>query len=154
MDSVIVPVGLLSLTFGAIVDLYAHEKPALGRIRLAGEDRIQNGHHDPSSGQGNGEQGQEDESSEKEQEEAKDEGVPVELEKWWLRVRMRKAALVVVLALLDATSCVNLGWDSVSGAKDTFGIVEDALMVAFWVRSSVLDRSPARSMLDVKAGCY
>lgn len=123
------PVSLLALSLVCCIDLYVQERKRFGSIQLPKDD-VQLS----LNGQSNGD-GEHTGDSVKEQQSAQDEGIPVEEERWWLRVRLRKAALVGVLILLDATACATLGWDGMSGAKSGFRIVEDILMVVFWVGS-------------------
>lgn len=131
MDSILVPAGLIGLSLCSCVHLHLVEKGR--RIQLQDDDQAH------AYQNGTQEDGEDAGASVKEQEEAEDEGFPVEIDKWWLKVRIRKAVLVGVLAILDAAACVNLGWTASHGSVDkneTFTIVEDACMVAFWVRRS------------------
>jgi hypothetical protein len=76
-----------------------------------------------------------------EQEGASEEGVPVDIEKWWYKVRLRKVALVVLLALTDLIACIAIGWNGINFPSDHFRIVEDSLMVVYWVSvPSILKR--------------
>lgn len=116
------PAGLIGLVLCSCVHLRFVEK----------QPRIQLHDHLDGSNEHDGD----DAASLKEQAEAEDEGVPVEIDKWWLKVRIRKAALTCALAVLDAAACINLGWAASHGRNsrnDTFTIVEDACMAAFWV---------------------
>ena len=127
MDSLVTPVGLIGLSLCTCVHLHLVEKG--GRIQLKDPGNHQNGTSVER-------ERDEDGASIKEQDEAEDEGIPVDIEKWWLKVRLRKAALAAILAILDAAACLNLGWTASHGShtkSDTYAIVEDACMVAFWV---------------------
>ena len=160
MDAVAVPVGLLSVALLSCVDLVRVEQKGK-RLRLGDDDGQE---QEDEDGQGarqeddneeaiddspeDGEYGDDDDEqailqrrAQSKQElvarahpEGRGEGIPVDIEKWWMQIRIRKAALVITLVLVDIAACVELGWDAATGAKDRFGIVEDCLMLAFWVR--------------------
>ncbi|CAD6589269.1 MAG: hypothetical protein CYPHOPRED_004772, partial [Cyphobasidiales sp. Tagirdzhanova-0007] len=137
MDAIAVPVSLLVLSLACCADLYAQERKRLASIQLPKGDG--NGYsHTQTQGQLDGAAEEEVGDSKREQQDVQEEGVPVEEERWWLMVRLRKAALIGVLTLLDATACVELGWDLMSGAKDLFGITEDSIMTGFWTLLAVL----------------
>lgn len=119
------PIGLIGLALCSCIHLHIIEKQP--RIQLKDDDQHE------GNGLQNGDSVSVKEEGESEED---DEGVPVELDQWWLKVRIRKAALVAVLALLDAAACINLGWTASHGSSsdsDTYTIVEDGCMVAFWV---------------------
>ena len=144
MDAIAVPVSLLVLSLACCADLYAQERKRLASIQLPKGDG--NGYsHTQTQGQLDGAAEEEVGDSKREQQDVQEEGVPVEEERWWLMVRLRKAALIGVLTLLDATACVELGWDLMSGAKDLFGITEDSIMTGFWVGCSTDTHASRRS---------
>lgn len=145
MDAVAVPVSLIVLALISCADLYRHNQQTRhGAIKLPqdADDDVGAGSSEQlgwsrngfggSRSSNNGQIGDDDESI-AELEDPGDEGDFVDEETFWLKTRLRKAALVLVLAVLDAIACVELGWDSSRGAKDRYGISEDALMAAFWV---------------------
>lgn len=133
MDSAIVPASLLVLSLLSCAHLQYCETHAGPSIQLPpdGISDQSNGYRRISDNDDDDDEA--DKRSLREQQEAEDEGVAVEEDEWWYRVRLRKTALVGVLALTDAVACVMLGWDATSGAKRRLGLVEDALMVVFWV---------------------
>ena len=141
MDAIAVPVSLLVLSLACCADLYAQERKRFASIQLPKGDGNGCSHTQLLDGEAEEEVG----DLKKEQQDIQEEGVPVEEERWWLMVRLRKAALIGVLTLLDATACVELGWDLMSGAKDVFGITEDSLMVIFWVGCSNETNASRRS---------
>lgn len=170
MDAVAVPVGLLAVSLLSCVDLYRLEGKGR-RIRLSSSDddgqKEEDGQEDAQDDNeeaiddspedddddDNDEQAILQRRAQSKQEllarahpEGRGEGVPVDIEKWWMRIRIRKAALIITLILVDIAACVELGWDAATGAKHDFGIIEDCLMLVFWVRvgrSSRLRRTNA-----------
>lgn len=165
MDAVAFPVALLGISLISCVDLVVHERRTrYGQIRLPKDEDEQD--HSRTNGAADGDyqigsnhndatNDNDDADSLREQEVAQDEGEPVDEDKWWLKVRLRKGGLVISLALLNAIACLSLGWDVTSRAKPALGIVEDALMVGFWVRQSsdlCTDSSlqrPSRTLMSV-----
>lgn len=159
MDSIAVPVGLLVVSACACMHLYVKEPGKLGRVRLRGsaldEAEEDDAEHDDLHGNGsssshfmhNGYEDDDEDGSDNEdrldedspgpswmvQDGTSEEGVPVEIEKWWYKVRMRKAALVILFALTDTVACLALGWNAINNPKNTLALVEDSLMVVYWV---------------------
>ena len=159
MDAVAVPVGLLAVSLLSCVDLYRVERKGK-RIRLSSDDdgQQEDGEQEggpqeddneeaidvsPDDDEDDDEQAILQRRAQSKQEllarahpEGRGEGIPVDIEKWWMRIRIRKAALIITLVLVDIAACVELGWDAATGAKASAGIVEDSLMLAFWVGRS------------------
>lgn len=172
MDSIAVPVSLLCLSACSCVHLYFKEPGKAGRIKLpkgsalddsdeddaehtngySNSQRIANGEDEDESDNDDNE-GDEDVAgpSWMVQDGTSEEGVPVEIEKWWYKVRLRKAALVILLALTDAVACLALGWKAINSPRDTLALVEDSLMVVFWVspRHGIVDVSVCRPVFSL-----
>lgn len=153
MDSIAVPVSLLCLSACSCAHLYLKEPGKAGRIKLpqgsALDDSDDAEEDQPyANGRSNGQRvdGSEDVDSDAEdvdednagpswmvQDGTSEEGMPVDIEKWWYKVRLSKAALVVLLALTDTVACLALGWNAINNSKNSLVLVEDSLMVAYWV---------------------
>lgn len=157
MDSIAVPAGLLCISVCSCIHLYIKEPGKAGRIKLPqgsalddsddaedGGEPYANGsssnHYGDSRDDDESDAGVEDEDSAGPswmvQDGISDEGVPVEIEKWWYKVRLQKAAVVVLLALTDAVACLALGWNIINQPRDKYVLIEDSLMVAYWVNSA------------------
>lgn len=144
MDSIAVPVTLVGLSLLCTVDLYRHERTRYGRIALPEDDDDDIAHPPNGAAADGNEQREEEEDDEveserrqrekREQLEVKVEGTPVHEDRWWLKTRLKKLAAIILLSLLDAVACLELGFDVTTGRRGKYSIVEDALMVVFWVR--------------------
>lgn len=156
------PIGLLCLSACSCVHLYLKEPGKAGRIKLlegSALDDSDDAEGDQPYANGNGSSshnvdGAEEDESEAEgvdedtdgpswmvQDGTSEEGVPVEIEQWWYKVRLSKAALIVLLALTDMVACLALGWNAINNPKDTPVLVEDCLMVVYWVSCPCLRHS-------------